>query len=303
MKARPWWLLILGLMPAGYLVSGVTVLQPDEIGMVRRFGAVLAEPWQPGLHWGLPWGIDQVDRIQINQVRTLSVGAPGSGAAPLARAPEPAFDDFLTGDLNLVTAETLVQYRVRDPVLFLFRAREVEASLSAMSRWAVTRALAGRGIDELLSTGRAEAGEGMRRSIQSSCDEAKLGISVVAVRLGRLAPPVAVAPAFADAARARSDRRQAITRALEYCDRAEADSRGQAREIADSAAGRFDRLVQPALGEAERFTKVLAEARKSPDAARRRFYLETLGELLPRFRRKIVVATGQDLDISLLGEE
>ncbi|MHB1562445.1 MAG: hypothetical protein ACYC61_33810, partial [Isosphaeraceae bacterium] len=115
-------------------------------------------------------------------------------------------------------------------------------------------------------------------------------------------PPPAVAPAFADAARARSDRRQAVTRAEEYRDRARAEAAGRAVEIADGAAGRFEHLVQPAKGEAERFARVLAEARKAPDSARRRLLLESLAELLPRFRRKVIVAPGQDLDIGLLDD-
>ena len=165
----------------------------------------------------------------------------------------------------------------------------------------MTRALANRGVDELLTTGRAEVAVGLARAIQALADLEGLGISIVAVRLGRVLPPSAVAPAFADAARARSDRRQAITRAEEYRDRTQSDARGQAREIADRAAGRFDRLVQPAHGEAARFTQVLTEARKSPGPFRQRLFLETLAELLPRFRRTVVVPPGQDLDISLFG--
>jgi modulator of FtsH protease HflK len=302
MTLRRWSIAAGFALLAGYLASGLTMIQPDEVGVVRRLGAVLRDPWEPGLHWGLPWGIDRVDRLKVNQTRTLQVGAPGPGQAPLSREPEPSTDDSLTGDLNLVSAEALVQYRIRDPEAFLFRARDVEAMLRACSEWSMARALASRGIDELLTTGRAEVADGLARSIQSQADEARLGISVVAVRLGRVAPPSAVAPAFADAARARSDRRQAVTRAEEYRDRARSEARGQAREIADASAGRVDRLVQPARGEADRFTRVLAEARKAPDAYRRRLLLETLAELLPRFRSKVIVAPGQDLDIGLIEE-
>ncbi len=297
-------LIVASVVPlALYLASGLTVVQPDELAVVRRCGAVLAAPWEPGLHWGLPWGLDRIDRLKINLTRTLTVGAASNTAAPLLRAPDPATDDFLTGDLNVVVAEALVQYRVREPVQFLYGAADVEASLAALSEGVLARSLANRGIDELVTTGCAILADAVARSIQSLADQEKLGISLVAVRLGRLVPPMAVAPAFADAARGRSDRRQMITRAEEFRDRARSETAGRAREIADAAAGRFDRLVQPARGEAQRFARVLAEARKDPLAFRRRLFLETIAEVLPRFRRTVVIAPGQDLDISLLGDE
>jgi membrane protease subunit HflK len=303
MSRRAAWASGLVLVAGCYLATGITALQPDEVGIVRRFGAVRPDPWEPGLHWGLPWGMDQVDRIKLNQTRTITVGAASQTAAPLSRSPDPAADDFLTGDLNLVTAEVLVQYRVRDPAAYLFAAAGVETMLSGISEWATTRALANRGIDELLTTGRAEVAAGLSRTIQALADQEGLGISIVAIRLGRVVPPTAVAPAFADAARARSDRRQAITRAEEYRDRAGSEARGQAREIADRAAGQFERLVQPARGEAARFTQVLAEARNNAGAFRQRLLLETLAELIPRFRRTVVVPPGQNLDITLFGDE
>jgi modulator of FtsH protease HflK len=303
MSQRAIWAAGIVLAVTSYAATGVTALQLDEVGIVRRFGAVRHEPWEPGLHWGLPWGMDQVDRIKVNQTRTIAVGATGQTAAPLLRAPDPISDDFLTGDLNLVTAEALVQYRVRDPAAYLFRTTSVEETLAAIAEWEMTRALANRGIDELLTTGRAEVALGLTHAIQAMADRDGLGISIVAIRLGRVVPPTAVAPAFADAARARGDRRQAITRAEEYRDRTRSEARGQSREIGDLAAGRFDRLVQPARGEAARFTQVLAEARKDAGAFRQRLLLETLAELLPRFRRTVVVPPGQDLDITLFGDE
>jgi modulator of FtsH protease HflK len=291
------------ILLAGYAASGLTSVQPDEIAVVRRFGAVLAERWEPGLHWGLPWGLDRIDRLKINQTRTVRVGAADRGLVPLSSVPDPAVDEFLTGDLNVVTAEALVQYRVRDPSAYLFRALDVEASLACATEWALTEALAERGIDELLTTGRAQVADGVFRSVRARAVREGLGISIVAVRLGRVAPPTAVGPAFADAARARSDRRQAITRAEEYRDRTRSLARSEAREIADAAAGRVDRLVQPARGEAVRFAQVLDAARKNPGAFRRRRFLETMEELLPRFRRTIILAPGQDLDLSLFGDE
>ncbi len=287
----------------GCLASGLAVVGQDEVGVVRRFGAVAAEPWEPGLHWGLPWGLGRVDRVKVGQARTLTVGAPGPNVAPLSRSPDPEGDDRLTGDRNLVAAEASLQYRVADPVAYLFAAGSADAALALATESALTRALARRGVDDVLTTGRAEVAEAMQGAIQAEADRAGLGVSIRAVRLGRVAPPVAVAPAFADADRARSDRRQAITRAEEHRERAEADARGRAREVADRAAARVDRAARIARGEADRFAKILAQASKDPDATRRRLYLELLGELLPGLGRKVVIGRGQAVDLGVFADD
>ncbi len=155
----------------------------------------------------------------------------------------------------------------------------------------------------MLTAGRAEVAERIRREVQAGADAQGLGISVRAVRLARVAPPALVAPAFADVARARSDRRQAVTRAEEYHDRALADARGLAREIADRASARHELLVQTARGEADRFARLAAEVAKNPRAARQRLYLEAVAELLPKLSRKVVVAPGRDVDLSVIGEK
>ncbi|HEY2154090.1 MAG TPA: protease modulator HflK [Isosphaeraceae bacterium] len=298
-RRAAWALVAVGL--AGYLASGLTVIQQDEVGVVRRFGAVLPEPWAPGLHWGLPRGLDRVDRVARERARTVMVGAQGPDAAPLSRSPDPVADDFLTGDLNLVAAQAQIQFRVIRPVDYLFASRSADAAIEALGESALASALAGREIDDALGPGRAEVAERMRREVQAGADAEGLGISVRAVRLTRVAPPALVAPAFADAARARSDRRQAVTRAEEYRDRALADARGLARETADRAAARQDLLVQMARGEADRFARLTAEVSKSPRSARQRLYLEALAELLPKLSRKVIVAPGRDVDLSVVG--
>lgn len=299
MTARGRTLAALALAAAAYAATGVTSVAPDEQGVVRRFGAARAEPYLPGLHWGLPWGLERVDKLKTEQARTLTVGARDLQSAPLSRAPDPASDDFLTGDLNLVTVQALVQFRVSDPVKYLYDARSADAALAALAESALTDALARRPIDDALTTGRAEIAERLRVDLQGLADARGLGVSVRAVRLGRVAPPAPVAPAFADAARARSDKRQVVTKAEEYHDRLVADTKGQVRETADRASGRHDTLVQAARGEADRFTRLLAEVRKNPRSGRQRLYLEALAEVLPRLTRKVIVAPGQDVDLGV----
>ena len=168
----------------------------------------------------------------------------------------------------------------------------------------MTRALANRGIDELLTTGRAEVADGLTRAIQALADRGGPGdldrggaAGPGRTALGRGAGVCRrrTAPA-AIAARPSPGPRSIATAA-------QSEARGQAREIADAAAGRFDRLVQPARGEADRFTRVLAEARKNPEAVPAAALPRDPAELLPRFRRTVVVAAGQDLDISLFSDD
>ncbi len=295
--------IVLSLAAVAYTMSGIAIVGQDEVGVVRRFGAVQDAPWPPGLHWGLPWGLGRVDRVKVGQTRTLTVGAQGDESAPLTRSPDPQTDDFLTGDLNLVTAQAQVQYRVSDPIKYLFSAESVDRHLALETESALAKALSERTIDDVLTTGRAAIAEALVQEVQAGADSRDLGVSIRAVRLGKLAPPIPVAPAFADAARARGDKGRKITAAQEHRDRALAEARGQSREIGDKAAAERDRLVLVARGEADRFTKVLAQAEKAPEATQRRLYLEALGELLPRFTRKVVVEQSSGLDVGLFADE
>ncbi len=300
MKTLAFAALVLGVVV--YLSTGLAVIQQDEEGVERRFGAVMPDPLPPGLHWTLPWGLGRLDRVKTGQTRSVSVGAQPLQAAPLTRTPNPETDDFLTGDLNLATAQAIVQYRVTDPALFLFSATSAEEALILAAEASLSRALAERGIDDVLTVGRAEIADRVRSMVQVEADAEKLGVSILAVRLGRVAPPVPVAPAFADAARARSDKRQLITSAEEYRDRTRSEAKGQAQEIVDQAQAQHDQTLAQARGEADRFAEVLSAATLDLPATRQRLYLDMLTELLPRFQRKVVVAPGQDLDVSLFAD-
>ncbi len=300
MKKLAWLALAIGVFV--YLATGFAVIQQDEEGVERRFGAVVARPSCPGLHWTLPWGLGRIDRVKTGQTRSVSVGAQSLQAAPLTRTPNPETDDFLTGDLNLATAQAIVQYHVTDPALYLFSATSADRALVLAAETSLTRALAEQGIDDVLTVGRAEIADRVRSMVQSEADSEKLGVSILAVRLGRVAPPVPVAPAFADAARARSDKRQVITSAEEYRDRLRSEARSQAQEITDRAQAQHDQALASARGEADRFLKVLSAATADLPATSQRLYLDMLTELLPRFQRKVVVAPGQDLDISLFAD-
>ena len=287
------------LMLAGlaWLASGVTIIQPNEQGIVRRLGRLVSEPWEPGLHLGLPWGLDQVDRVRPGETRTLTTGALGAFAP--GRAGETS---LLTGDANVLNAQVTLNYHVSDPARYLFSARDQERVLEALVEAALAESVASRGIDGLLTSERSELADALVKRVQTLADTAGLGIAVRGARLGRIAPPSAVADAFADADRARGESRQSILRAEEERDRLSALARGQAREILDGATARHDRAIEVARGEADRFTSHATAARADSLVVRRKLLRETLAQILPRLARFTAISPGQSLDLSLITE-
>ena len=229
---------------------------------------------------------------------------PATPQSPRCRgAPTPRRDDFLTGDLNVVTAQAIVQYRVLDPVRLPVR-RPLGRRDPGGGRRDGADAGPGRAVDRRRADDRP--GRGRRADAPALQERGRPSGA------GRLDPGGPARPGGAAGAggpgvcrrRPGAERpppgRHPGRGVSRPCP---ADAQSQAREIADRAAGQFDRLVQGARGEADRFTKVLAESRKAARATRRRLYLEALAELLPRFARKVVVAPGHDLDISLFTDE
>src|SRR3954451_20723009 len=144
---RRWWLRRAAAIAAlAYLATGWTVVAPGEVVVVRRLGRVLPAAWAPGPHLGWPWGFDRTNRVRLDAVRRLPIGqvdVPGPDD-------DPGAGEYLTGDLNLLRARGIVQYRVADPVAFAPRSPDVEPLLTRLAEAALTRALGRRGIDSAL---------------------------------------------------------------------------------------------------------------------------------------------------------
>ncbi len=281
--------IILGSVVVAYLATGIVVIPRDEVGVVRRFGQTLQGTWPPGAHYGLPWGIDRVDRLDLDRERSLTVGSLTGES-----------EDYLTGDLNLVRVRARVHYRVASPGDFLFGSASAADALAAIAESSLTRIVAARRGDELLSAGRIEAADRMRREIQGVAESQGLGLSVHEVRLVSVAPIEAVAPAFAEAGRAIAERRQALNRAESYRVETLADARSRVRETVNRASGRVEGLLQMARGEAERFETLAREVAKNPGPSRQKLYRDAMAEILPKFERIYVVAPGEDVDLNVL---
>jgi len=296
------------LVALAYLLSGVYVVAPGEVAVVRRFGAVVAPREGEGLHYRLPSPIDQADIVNVGQVRRESVGLTQPEPEHPDHPEKPAKLQVLSGDTNVIDIEAIVQYQVRDPVAYLFTTRYSSHQLVREAvRYAVTNSVSTRSVDSILTTERQSLQDAIRVEAQKRLDEYNSGLLVVGVSLQKAYPPDEVANAFRDVSSAREDKVRAVNEAQGYANSLIPEARGQAQKIQSDAQAYQSDAVNRAQGGAQAFDAMLAEYQASnriygPDLTRYRLYLETIDKILPRVQTYVVdVANNNRFNLRLFG--
>jgi len=272
----------------GYVLSGVYIVGPDEEAVVRRFGRRVAVGVLPGPHYRLPWPIETVTKIQVQSVRAIS-------PLPL---------ELLTGDENLISLRATVQYAVKDVAGYLFNVGQPEALIAANLEAAVRQTVGSRQIDDLLTTGRAEAEREAGALLQGSLDRHGASVNVLTVRLVSVAPPAEVADAFLDVASAREDRATYINEAAAYGNEVVPKARGEAaKTLREGEAYRAEK-VNLARGDATRFREKLREYSRARAVTETRLYLEAVERVLARVRKFVIGREIKEdsLDLWFVGE-
>lgn len=297
---------IVGLALAGYFATGIYVVAPGELGVVRRFGAVVEPRAAPGLHYRLPWPIDRVDVVNVSDVRREVVGVvePEEGH----EHPEPPSKlQVLSGDTNVIDVEIVVQYQVRDPQAYLLNVQYAPYRLVRDAvRQAVTTLMSQQPVDAILTTERQALQDDIRTETQKRLDEYNSGLVVVGINLQKAFPPDEVSAAFTDVNSAKEDKNRAINEATGYANSLIPEARGQAEKIlADAEAYRSNVLGQ-ANGAAQAFEAVLAEYQTNSkiygeDVTRYRLYLEVLEKILPRVQIFTVDTENGTVNLRLFG--
>ena len=302
--------LILGAVIAIVLIWGVFscfyTVQPEERAVVKRFGAVI-DITDPGLHFRLPFGIDQVQLVATERVLKQEFGfrTEGMRAGRTAYSAKQYEDEslMLTGDLNIIDLEWVVQYRISDPIKFLYSMREPTRTLRDISESVMRRVVGNRLGSDVLTVGRVEIQQLGRDEIQQIMDRYDAGIHVITVELQDVVPPPAVQPAFNEVNEARQERERMINEAQKRVNQEIPRAEGQALRTIAEAEGYATERVNRALGETSRFSAVLTEYRQAPEVTRSRLYLETLDEVLPKVGKILVVQDDQVPPVPLLNLE
>lgn len=263
----------------------------DSEGVVLRFGKFL-KTVDPGLHFKLPFGIDAVAILPTRRQLKQEFGFTTPGYSPNSIEPSqnPVEEkSMVTGDLNAVLVEWVVQYRIEDPRQYLFETRNPEDTLRDLSEAAMREVVGDRTVDEVITFGRQDIEIEALARMQELSNRYHLGIRVDQVQLKNVNPPSQVQASFNEVNKAQQDRENAINIANGEYNKVIPKAKGQADETIQAAEGYRFKRVNESEGDVAAFTAVLQQYIKAPEITRTRLYLETMGDVLPQTGQKIII--------------
>ena len=268
-----------------WLLTGTYMVGPDEVGVVRTFGEHTRVA-QSGLNWHFPVPIETVNTPKVTEVKRVEIGFRTLRNGQYRTVEKESL--MLTGDENIVDAEMIVQYKIKDPVSYLFNIVEPELTVREAAE-ASLRTVVGRNkIDETLTTGKFTIQEETKFQLQSILDLYESGIHVVAVQLQDVSPPKEVIGAFKDVASAKEDKNRMVNQAEGYRNDLIPKARGEAEAMIRAAEGFRESRIKRAEGDAAKFTTILQEYRKAKSITEKRLYLETMEKVLPGIEKIII---------------
>ncbi|MCF7804717.1 MAG: FtsH protease activity modulator HflK [Candidatus Marinimicrobia bacterium] len=290
-------LYIIGAVILLWLASGIYVVGPDEVGVVRRFGEMTRQTTS-GMHYHLPAPFEQVDTPKVTEVKRIEVGFRSIGNGRIRQIPNESL--MLTGDENIVDVQLVVQYRIKEPENYLFEVRNPSTTIHSGAEAALRQVVGARKIDEALTTGKAVIQDSTHQLLQSILDRYQAGIHIVAAQLQDVQPPQQVVDAFKDVASAKEDKNRIINQAEGYRNDVIPKARGEGEQLLEQARGYKQQRIKNAQGDSARFVQLVREYRRARSITEKRLYLETMEEILPGIQKYIIDSEGGDNVLKLL---
>jgi membrane protease subunit HflK len=294
---------ILVIVVAIVLYGSIYQISPDEMGVILRFGKFVRTT-DPGLHFKLPLGIEALTKVPVQQqlkqefgFRTTRPGVHSEFATPADAQKEAV---MLTGDLNVLNVEWIVQYKIKDPYKFLFKMREAQATFRDMNEAVVRRVIGDNSVDEVLTTGRDRLAHEAKETLQKLCNLYEIGLDISQLIFQDINPPESVKPSFNEVNESLQEKERKINEAWAEYNNEIPKATGVAEQAILGAEGYATERVNNAKGDASRFTAVYQEYARAPLVTRKRLYLETLNDVLQKIGRKIIVDDKQRNILPLL---
>jgi membrane protease subunit HflK len=265
----------------------------SSVAIVQRFGKYLTTT-EPGLHFKLPFGLDQVSFVEVRRQLKLEFGYGSRGAQNDYQYNQDGEDmelekNMVTGDLNAAVVEWVVQFHISDARMYVFNFLEPQATLRDISESVMREVVGDRSIDEVLTVGRQEMEVKALEGLQGIASTLNMGIHIDQVQLGNVNPPTQVKDSFDEVNRAQQQKESSINQANGEYNRVIPEARGKAEQSLSQAEGYATQRVNEAEGDAARFQALLTEYQKAPEVTKKRIYLETLSEVLPTIPGKVII--------------
>ena len=270
------------------LWQSVFIVAPDEEGVVKRFG-VPVRAADPGPHFKTPL-VETVLQPKVEKLYRVEVGFRTTQQGRQQMVPQEAL--MLTGDMNILGIEFIVQYKIKEARDFLFNVADIHETIGKAAEASMREVVGKSKIDEALTTGKAVIQADTMTLLQTILDQYHAGVQIAAVQLQDVDPPEAVAAAFKDVTNAKEDREKLINQAQGYRNDILPRAKGEAAELVNRAKGFAQARLKRAQGEANRFLATLKEYNQAKDVISKRIYIETMEEILPHMEKVIIDGKG-----------
>jgi membrane protease subunit HflK len=283
------------LIAAGLLAwTAYYTVPSDSVAVVQRFGAYLKDV-PAGLHFKLPLGIDTATIVPVKRQLKQEFGFMTPGArdpyqgARGGKLETKLETEMVTGDLNAALVEWVVQYRISDPVKFLFEVRKPAETLRYVSESVMREVVGDRTVDEVITIGRQEIESEALAKMQALSTKYAMGISIDQVQLKNINPPQPVQESFNEVNQTQQEKEKLINEARRDYNKVIPLAEGEKDQRIREADGYRLKRINEAEGDVARFSALLSEYEKAPEVTRRRIYIETLEKVLPAIRSKVII--------------
>ena len=294
-------LVVAGVVIIAALFSSFYSVGPDEVGVIRRFGKYVRST-NPGLHLKVPF-VEKVNKVKVKYIFKEEFGfrtkRPGIVSQYSARE---YFDEslMLTGDLNVLVVEWIVQFKVKNPVKLLFNIRNPRRTIRNISEAVMRQVVGDNTVNEVLTRRRVEINQEVQDKLQEILDSYDSGVQIVTVKLQDVNPPDEVKPSFNEVNEAKQEKEKVINQSWEKYNKIIPKARGEAEKTIRESEGYALNRINMAKGDAAKFIATWEAYKTAKDVTRKRLYLEALNEILPKAGKKFIVDSKEKSILPLL---
>lgn len=301
-KILPVIAVVLFMLIALSIMTSVYTIETNEVGVVLRFGQ-FSRITESGLHLKIPFSVEKVFPVKIDYIYKEEFGFRTRAAGVRSSYTQKSYDEeslMLTGDLNVLDMEWIVQYRISNPVQALFNIRDLQKTIRDLSESVMRKSVGDYSFNEALTTQRIEINVAVQEQLQEILDTYNAGIQIVTVKLQDVNPPNSVKPAFNEVNEAKQEREKLINQAWEVYNQKIPQARGEALKMVKEAEGYALEKVNNAQGESARFTLLYDAYSQAKDVTLKRLYLEQMSEILSKSGKKYVTDSDEKSILPLL---